>query len=685
MENNNEKSLKPPTKEQTKILIEINDGKNIKVDAVAGSGKTTSILHISQNTRASKLCVITYNKKLQTETQYKIQEYGIRNIDIFTYHGSCNRKYLNVNKLITDRELRNVIENDIKSSIIKYDIIIVDEVQDMNHLYCNYIKKFINDNKNKDANIIILGDKNQCINQYNGSDERFLIHGHEIFRNEREWVSLKLTETFRVPQEICDFLNICMLKEKRMISNDGNGSKKYSGYKPRYFIQNSFTKIEWGADYIIREINYYLELKNPDGSFKYKPDDLFILSPSVKNKIGNKSPVIQLANALSSREDKLIYINNDIDCIVEDKILKNKIVFSTHNSTKGLERKVVIIINFDKSYFDYYDKDCDPNVCPNHLYVAVTRSMERLSLFHHYENDYLPFLLGDTREEKFNNINKYCDINPTGKKPGKAFQLDVKPPKINPICYCVTDLVKYLNVDILDELSKLYECTKIIRGGEYGKLNINNESEQKKDQWEIVSDINGTAIPMYFAIKYCNMDINLTDVKLDGVNDNVNILKIANYHNAMVDNSYYKVNQIFNYDWLEDWQLESAMKRLNKLKKQNLISNSGSFEYPISKVSQTTDNIHFTLCGQMDYANLNDKIVLEFKCVEKLDDSHFLQTILYKYINDDRYDKYYTYNIKTDELYELKSSRENLQKIIDILIHNKSYNRMTDEEFLNSL
>ena len=156
MEYNDDISLKPATIEQNKILIEINDGKNIKVDAVAGSGKTTSILHISQNSRGSKVCVITYNKKLQTETEYKIHKYDIHNIDIFTYHGSCNRKYLNVNKLITDREIRDIIEKDIKTSKINYDIIIIDEVQDMNRLYCNYIKKFINDNQNKDANIIIL-------------------------------------------------------------------------------------------------------------------------------------------------------------------------------------------------------------------------------------------------------------------------------------------------------------------------------------------------------------------------------------------------------------------------------------------------------------------------------------------------------------------------------------------------
>ena len=35
-------------------------------------------------------------------------------------------------------------------------------------------------------------------------------------------------------------------------------------------------------------------------------------------------------------------------------------------------------------------------------------------------------------------------------------------------------------------------------------------------------------------------NVNPTDEILDGINDNVTILKIANIANAMVDNSYYK-------------------------------------------------------------------------------------------------------------------------------------------------
>ena len=681
--------LKKATEEQDNITKAIFNGYNVKVDAVAGSGKTTSILHIGKNFRVSNILVITYNKKLQEETKKKLKKYDLdQNIDIFTYHGSCNKFYTNKQgELITDEHIKEVVELNTKTNKIKYDIIIVDEVQDMNFNYCYYINKIIRDNKKADPFIIILGDENQCINQYNGSDARFLTLGDRIFKNEKEWQSLKLTETFRVPQEICDFLNNCMLKEERMVSNDGNGNPKYSGFKPRYFLKSSFTNIDSGCDYILREIDYYLDIKNEDGTNRYKPDDIFILAPSVKNKIDNQSPVNQLSNALSSSygskygSKKLVYVNNDSDCVVDDKVLINKIVISTHNSVKGLERKVVIIMNFDNSYFLYYDKDSDPNVCPNRLYVAVTRSMERLSLFHHYEDDYLPFLLGDSRSQKLENIRKYCDVNPICKKPGVAFKLEVKEKETNIPHYAVTDLVKYLKVDVVLKLKKLYETKKINRERDYSDLNLINISEQNKNHWEVVSDINGTAIPLYFAMTECGY-VNPTDEVLDGTNDNVTILKIANITNAMVDNSYYKVNQILNYNWLSHEQLDNSVKRLVNLKKEGFINDTGTFEHYSEIESETSDKVKFILGGQMDYANKLDKTILEFKCVENLDDSHILQTLLYKYINGDDYDNYYLYNIKSDELIKVSATDENLQKIVDILINNKKKIEMSDPEFL---
>ena len=59
----------------------------------------------------------------------------------------------------------------------------------------------------------------------------------------------------------------------------------------------------------------------------------------------------------------------------------DKISVMTFHRSKGIERKVVIALPFDKSYFDYYAKgESSRDICPNPMYVAITSSLEILIL-----------------------------------------------------------------------------------------------------------------------------------------------------------------------------------------------------------------------------------------------------------------------------------------------------------------
>ena len=49
-------SLSPISKEQSHIVEVIETGKNIQIDAVAGSGKTTTSLHIAKRYPEKKYC-----------------------------------------------------------------------------------------------------------------------------------------------------------------------------------------------------------------------------------------------------------------------------------------------------------------------------------------------------------------------------------------------------------------------------------------------------------------------------------------------------------------------------------------------------------------------------------------------------------------------------------------------------
>ena len=51
-----------------------------------------------------------------------------------------------------------------------------------------------------------------------------------------------------------------------------------------------------------------------------------------------------------------------------------------------------MIYGFDNSYFKWFKRDSKTDMCSNELYVACTRSLDRLILFHSYTENYLPFL-----------------------------------------------------------------------------------------------------------------------------------------------------------------------------------------------------------------------------------------------------------------------------------------------------
>jgi len=357
--------------EQEKV-IELLDTHNVLVDSVAGSGKTTTILHVALKYPESPILLITYNKKLKFETRQRVEEMGIKNVEVHSYHSFCVKYYLRT--CFTDSGIIKITTTGVKKlKKFNYKYIILDESQDMTPLYYSLICKIYDDNSCDDVKMCILGDKKQSIYAFNKADERFIVFAKLIFNfNKVEWESVKLSTSFRITKPMAQFVNEVMLNENNLNSIKDGG-------KVRYLICNSFCTKYGGKVY--DEVKMYI-------TKGYKHEDIFILAPSVR---GAKSPVRTLANFLSTKGIPVHVPNNDEEKLDED-ILKNKIAFSTFHQVKGLERKIVIVFGFDETYFQYYKKDADPDLCPNELYVATTRAKEHLTLIHNKNNGFMPFL-----------------------------------------------------------------------------------------------------------------------------------------------------------------------------------------------------------------------------------------------------------------------------------------------------
>jgi len=363
-----------PSNEQIDIInnLKVN---NIIVDSVAGCGKTTTNLHIAKQYNQLKILLLTYNTRLKLDTREKVNKLNLTNLEVHSYHSFCV-KYLN-NKCFTDDGIINILKKNVEPiQNINYDILILDEAQDISPLYYELIIYIIKYNIIKNPKLCILGDRYQSIYDFNNADNRYIIYSDLLFNiNNFNWNKKKLSTSFRLTAENANFINNCIIDQNRI-----NSIK--TGIKPRYIICDTFCyeKINFESP-CYNEIKYYLNLG-------YLHEDIFVLAPSVKS---NSSPIRQLANQISKSNIPIYVPNSDEEKIDED-IIKNKIVFSTFHQSKGLERKVVIVFNIDDSYFKYYKKNVNPYSCPNEIYVALTRSIDRLTCFHHYKNNYINFI-----------------------------------------------------------------------------------------------------------------------------------------------------------------------------------------------------------------------------------------------------------------------------------------------------
>ena len=89
-------ALPSPSDEQEVIIDSFRRGNNVTIDAVAGSGKTTTLFHLALEASKEKrrTLLVTYNKALQVEVTERANQINLSKwIEIRTIHSACGRAY----------------------------------------------------------------------------------------------------------------------------------------------------------------------------------------------------------------------------------------------------------------------------------------------------------------------------------------------------------------------------------------------------------------------------------------------------------------------------------------------------------------------------------------------------------------------------------------------------------------
>ena len=376
------KSIVKVDDHQHKIIV--NDPyNNARIIACAGSGKTTTILcrikYLLENyTTPERIVILTFNKDACENLKNRIADlFGfsfkieIKTIDAFCakiYYDYGTKKYneLSVSEYTT-YALETLESDNGKKICDTYDFLFFDEFQDIDNIQFKILQKFYENG----CYLTVIGDDNQNIYQFRGSNNHYMINFDNIFQNT---ITFPIYTNYRCSEKIVKLANSSISNNKNQIKKDMlpyNKEGENIQVKPELIM---YGKKKTQFNFIINTINNLTE-KN-----KYEYHDFAILSR-------NKQYLKIFEEALSKYNKET---NNVIDYIADmsddlhsnTKLIKvaEKITLSTIHKSKGLEWNVVFIIGMSDEYFPSSMNNSLENIDEERrlFYVAVTRAKHRL-------------------------------------------------------------------------------------------------------------------------------------------------------------------------------------------------------------------------------------------------------------------------------------------------------------------
>ena len=699
--------MNPISEEQAVVLKNTKNGQNSIVDAVAGSGKSTTVLSIAAALTSQKIIQFTYNSMLRCEIKEKTAQLKIGNLDVHTYHSMAVKYYYTTAH--TDTGIRHILATKMKPRIHipKKDVIVIDEAQDMTPLYFQLIIKYTLD-MNHPFQLIVLGDFMQGLYEFKGADTRFLTLAAKIWSLHPRLKSAvfnecRLKTSYRITDQMSTFINDVMLGETRLVSC------REGPVKVHYF-RNHQKNLENTVIYHINRLLF-------EGA---QPSDFFILGASVK---GPNSPIRKMENALVERGIPCHVPMFESDTI-DEKIIHKKVVFCTFHSVKGRQRKYVFVLGFDQGYMRFYGRNWPQDQCPSTLYVAATRATHGLYLLErtNYETDRpLEFLKKDQFEmRKMPAVEfKGTPYFPLFKTPEIEIEEAVQKHFVTP-----TDLIKFIPETVLEEITPVLNTMFKIVQPKGMELDIPTVIETAGGFFEEVSDLNGLAIPaMYYDCLSTegttNVLYEMILIVLDEFKENEHVflkqlvsqlpteyktpadyLFLANVYTAFQEKLYFKLKQITrdDYTWLTEDMFKKCKMRLTKtigpecetaqpLIEKTIIHQSQELEHEsidlfLSEYFVSTLKFRFTARTDL----ITQTSMWEIKCVREITMDHQLQVVIYAWLLKMKSveKEVKIYNIRTGEIQRLDATKDELDYIVISLLQGKyqQTEKKTDEEFL---
>ena len=563
------------TEEQNRFIDFALAGKNILVDACVGSGKTTAIQQLCLAYPSDKkILYLTYNALLKLDAKEKIKG---NNVTVTNYHGYAWRILNSMGIRAGKSDSIQLFLNN-KPKIGKYDLLVLDEYQDID-LEISEMLKYIKES-NPNIQIVAVGDMKQKISDKTALNiEKFI----DSFIGTRE--DLEFTQCFRLSREISEMLG--RVWEKKIIGVN-------SGCKVSHMTQS--------------EVLRFLA--------EQEPEDILCLG--ARNGLMSDSLNYLEEQHKEKFNKKTVYASiSDNDRSGSTRPSKNTAIFTTFDSSKGLERKICVVFDFTESYWSIRLNMPQQKyeILRNIFCVAVSRGKDHIIFVEHKEAMLSEESLSTPRQ--------------------KDISLKDMP---------ISSMFDFKYKEDIEECFGLLEVKKIERDDK-SVININNS-----DGLIDLAPCIGIYQEAYF---FSNYDIGREFELMKMLHKDKNISpskyktldKKILYLTSLETNQKRYINQV-DRKIVEDKQKEEIEHRLSDVFDKDDDSQE-ICEIQFSK--KRSGNCEFSAVGYADV--IKNKTVYELKFVSELCHEHFLRCACYMVAK--KLKKGILWNVRTNEMYEI--------------------------------
>ncbi|WP_341490881.1 AAA family ATPase [Mesomycoplasma ovipneumoniae] len=606
------------TEEQQNVVNLALKGENILVDACIGSGKTSVIQVLCDKFSIDKkILYLTYNKLLKVEAKNKIKN---KNVLVQNYHGFAYRFLWEkgINSSSAD-SIKIFLRNNI--SVGTYDVLLIDEYQDITEEISQLLEKI--KEKNPNIQIVAVGDINQKIydkTKLNVTDfiDKFL----------GSYKKISLTFSFRMPKEHANMLG--RIWDKTINGVNENCQIEYMGMEE---IQE-FLATQKPADILclgyrsgkMTELLNYLE-ENHSDIFNKKT-----VYASIREKDANLSPK------------------------------KNSAIFTTYDSSKGLEKPICVVFDFDLLYWKIRLQQITTNyeILKNIFCVAASRGKEKI-IFFKPEFPNLPLNEVIIKQSKY--LEKWSeDSFAMSTMFDHKYEEDIEYMlQMLDIKKIKTEDKSEIKVKTKDALIDLTPCVGIFLEASY----FNN--------WQIDKEIRH-----FIELKYDHSEKQQKQQFKEYENyikerNSIKDLTLFLVYLQTDQERYIKQTQP---DFADDNAVDQMHKRLSKaLKKDEIIQQKCWLKF-------SDDDLTIRVEGIADV--IKNDIVYELKFVSDLTTAHFLQTASYMLAL--KKEKGILWNIRNNEMHEIRiKNREEFSEKLAQTISKGAYKPKSQKNLRNQM